>query len=140
MNNLKQLVSKGNLIGIGYPYVKQCRGILTGAILVAAFFVLLALVSGSIIGLIAAVCALGGGVVLWLYPGRIVREVRIYENGLERRVARDPGGRYMFLPWKEVSEYRWDGDVLRFNWGGDAFLLFQGGEIESSLSLNGVRP
>lgn len=138
--NIRGAVSKGKLIAVGYPYVKQCRTFLAAAIILAAFFVLVGYVNGWwLVEIFAAWCIFCFGV-LWCIPGFIVRQVRIYENGLERRMARDLRDRRMFLPWSAVQQYRWDGDILRFQWGENAFLLFRGGEPASNQPLNGVKP
>jgi len=133
------MVSKGSLIVVGHPYMKQCRTILVVAILVAAFLAMLAYVNGSWIALILAVlCMLGFGALL-LKPEVVVREVRVYENGLERQMPRDAQDRRIFVPWAAVEEYRWDSDVLRFQCGGSEYYLFVGEEPASSRLLQGVK-
>jgi len=133
------MVSKGKFITAANPWVSQFRVILVTGILVAAFLLMLGCVIGSwALAIFAVACMLGlGG--LWFQPGRMIREVRIYENGLERSMAGKLQNNRIFLPWSAVEEYRWEGDVLRFKWSEHAFLLFRGNEPASSQRLDGVK-
>jgi hypothetical protein len=133
------MVSKGEFITAANPWVTQLRVILVVGLLLAAFVLLLGYVMGSwVVAVLAALCLLGIGWV-WLNPTRIAREVRIYENGLERTLPGKQRYLQIFLPWSAVEGYRWEGNVLRFQWAENAFFLFRGNEGASSQKLDKVK-
>jgi len=134
------MVPKGEFITAANPNLTQFRVILIVGVLLAAFFLLLAYVIGSWIVAALAVICIGSLAWAWFNPRQIVREVHIYENGIERSMPGKLRDSRMFLPWSAVEEYRWEGDILRFKWAAGAFLLFRGNQPASSQRLNGVKP
>jgi hypothetical protein len=133
------MVSKGEFITAANPWATQFRVIFAVELLLAAFFLLLGFVMGSWILAVLAVLWLVGLGLTWSKPSRIVREVRIYENGLERSMGGKQRYLNIFLPWSAVEGYRWEGNVLRFQWSEHAFLLFRGNEAASSQKLDPVK-
>ena len=132
-------VSKGLLLAVGLPsvqgYREVCRALIVLGVAVICYGVWQGL--GALVFLFSMVPL--GGVISLLAPQVILRTVRIYENGLERDLARS-WNECMFLPWREVQDYRWEGNVLRYSWRENGILLFRSGRSESCEPLTGVKP
>jgi len=133
------MISKGKFIAAANPWVTQFRVIVVVGLLLAAFFLLLGYVMGSWVVAVLAALSLCGIGWAWFNPNRILREVRIYENGMERTMPGNQRNLHIFLPWSAVEDYRWEGTVLRFHWAEQAFFLFRGNETASSQKLHAAK-
>ncbi len=138
-NPVAQPVSKGQLLGEVTPGVTLARRFSIVLMIVFGGINLAVLASGQPEFLFFTGWGLLFGVLSWSVPRLLVGTVRVYENGLERNVAKT-WSQQMFLPWSEITNYEWKGDILHIRWREKAFLHFKGSETRTARKLDGVRP